>query len=35
MYSIVPSDILIGGWELVCYGCTLLAALFSYLFLWR
>lgn len=35
MHTLVPHEVLTGGWELVCYGGTLLAALFSYLYLWR
>lgn len=35
MYSFFPSDILTGGWELICYGFTLAAAVCSYLFFMR
>jgi hypothetical protein len=35
MLPLVPHDLVVGGLELVCYGCTMVAALFSYLFLWR
>ena len=31
MYPILPSDVLIGGWELIGYAFTLLAAAASYL----
>jgi hypothetical protein len=35
MFPVLPSDPLAGGLELVCYGFTVLAALFSYLMLPR
>jgi hypothetical protein len=35
MYPMLPCDFLIGGWELLCYGFTLVAALVSYLFMIR
>jgi hypothetical protein len=35
MYPVLPSDILTGGWELICYGFTLIAAVCSYLFFMR
>lgn len=35
MYPIMPCDILSGGYELICYGFTVVAAIFSYLFLLR
>jgi hypothetical protein len=35
MVPIIPSDILAGSWELVCYGLTVLAAAFSYLLMLR
>jgi hypothetical protein len=35
MLPILPSDILAGSLELVCYGFTVLAALFSFLMLPR
>jgi hypothetical protein len=35
MHTYVPLEVLTGGWELLCYGGTLVAALFSYLLLWR
>jgi hypothetical protein len=35
MMPFVPSDVLAGGLELVCYGCTVLAAFLSFLMLPR
>jgi len=35
MYPIMPCDLMAGGLELICYGFTVLAAIFSYLFLLR
>lgn len=35
MYPTLPSDILAGGWEIACYGFTVLAAISSYLFMGR
>jgi hypothetical protein len=35
MDTILPSDVLTGGWELACYGFTVLAAFFGYLLLPR
>jgi hypothetical protein len=35
MDTILPSDVLTGGWELACYGFTVLAAFFGYLMLPR
>jgi hypothetical protein len=35
MYPIMPCDLAAGGLELLCYGFTLVAAFFSYLFMLR
>jgi hypothetical protein len=35
MFPILPCDVLSGGLELVCYGFTILAAVFSFLMLPR
>ena len=35
MYPIMPCDLMAGGLELICYGFTVVAAIFSYLFLLR
>jgi hypothetical protein len=35
MYPVLPSEILIGGWEAICYAFTLVAAVLSYLFMLR
>ena len=35
MYSSLPIDSLAGGWEMVCYGFTMVVALLSYLFALR
>lgn len=35
MFPVLPSDLLAGSLELVCYGFTVLAALASYLMLPR
>ena len=35
MVPIVPCDFLTGSFELICYGFTLVAAVFSYLFMIR
>lgn len=35
MVPFIPSDILMGGWELICCGLTLVAAVVSYLFMLR
>jgi hypothetical protein len=35
MVPIMPSDFLIGGYELICCGFTLAAAILSYLFMLR
>ena len=35
MYPIMPCDLMAGGLELICYGLTLVAAVFSYLFMLR
>jgi hypothetical protein len=35
MYTALPIDSLAGGWEMVCYGCTMVVALLSYLFALR
>jgi hypothetical protein len=35
MFPVLPCDLLTGGFELVCYGCTILAAVFSFLLLPR
>jgi hypothetical protein len=31
MYLALPGDLLTGGWELFCYGFTVLAAVLSWL----
>ena len=31
MYPVIPTDMMAGGCELVCYGFTVAAALISYL----
>lgn len=35
MYQLLPCDVLTGGWELICYGFTLVTAIISYLFFMR
>jgi hypothetical protein len=35
MYSSLPIDSLHGGWEMVCYGFTVVLALLGYLFALR
>jgi hypothetical protein len=35
MFPVLPNDLLAGGLELVCYGFTILAAVFSFLMLPR
>jgi hypothetical protein len=35
MYPILPSEILTGGWELICYAFTLAAAMLSYVLMMR
>ena len=35
MYPTLPSEILTGGWELVCCAFTFAAAVLSYLFMLR
>jgi hypothetical protein len=35
MHCHIPLEVLTGGWELLCYGGTLVAALLSYLLLGR
>jgi hypothetical protein len=35
MFPILPSELISGGLELVCYGFTVLAALVSYLLMLR
>lgn len=31
MYPVFPTDLMVGSWELVCYGFTVAAALISFL----
>lgn len=35
MYPTLPLDSLHGGWEMVCYGFTVVVAVLSYLFALR
>jgi hypothetical protein len=35
MYPIVPADVLIGSWEMLCYVFTAAAALLGWLMTWR
>jgi hypothetical protein len=35
MYPVIPTDLMAGGYELVCYGFTVAAALISYLLAMR
>jgi hypothetical protein len=35
MYMIPPSDILTAGLETICYGFTAIAAVVSYVLMWR
>jgi hypothetical protein len=35
MYPVVPADVLIGSWEMMCYVFTAAAALLSWLMTWR
>lgn len=35
MVPMIPSELLTGGWELICCACTAVAAILSYVLMWR